>query len=128
MRVPEQTNHYYYYKYIIYNKKNNKQNDRLPPLLCYSMRVVLRYCHRYRVPEHARTRRNTGTRMVLFLSLFAALVVLLLRDSSCPISDFKTALKPAWILAVGLRAHCYMRVFSHNENGSHRLGAAASLG
>ncbi len=74
MRVPEQTNHYYYYKYIIYNKKNNKQNDRLPPLLCYSMRVVLRYCHRYRVPEHARTRRNTGTRMVLILSLFAAVL------------------------------------------------------
>ena len=74
MQVLEQTNHYYYYKYIIYNKKNNKQNDLLPHLLCYSMRVVLRYCRRYRVPEHARTRWNTGTRMVLFLSLFAAVL------------------------------------------------------
>jgi hypothetical protein len=72
--VPEQTNHYYYNKYIIYNKKNNTQNDPLPPLLCYSMRVVLRSCHYVRVPEHAGTRWNTGTRMVLFLSVFAAVL------------------------------------------------------
>ena len=79
MRVLEQTNHYYYNKYIIYNKKNNKQNDFLPPLLCYSMRVVLRYCRRYRVPEHARTRWNTGTRMVLFLSASVLLLLLFCR-------------------------------------------------
>ena len=64
--------------------------------------------------------------MVLFLSLvlllllpFRRLVVLLLRDSSRQFSVFKTALKPAWILAVGLRAHCYMRLSSHFENHSH---------
>ena len=37
-------------------------------------RVVRLYGHCVRVPEHAGTRWNTGTRMVLFLSLFAAVL------------------------------------------------------
>ena len=69
MRVLEQTNHYYYYKYIIYNKRSKKKNPCYCTPLCYPTRTVLRYIHFVRVPEHPRTCWNTGTRMVLFLSL-----------------------------------------------------------
>lgn len=75
MQVPEQTNHYYYNKYNIYNKRSKKKNACYYVSLCYSTRTVLRYLHGWRVPEHARTRWNTGTRMVLFLSLFTAVLL-----------------------------------------------------
>ena len=74
MQAPEQTNHYYYNKYIIYNKRSKKKNPCYCTSLCYSTRTVLRYIHFVRVPEHPRTRWNTGTHMVLFLSAFAAIL------------------------------------------------------